>query len=124
MLIRKISSACNRSYRFRFTEEKITDTLNRIIEHSISRTARHFTVNITVENAEKALRLNETNQYCRRLHNDFESFFPFVKAMLHEEIFLATFCCETSCKKDFTCNTPVLQPATATKCCVASCKKK
>ena len=43
--------------------------------------------------------------------------------MLHEAIFLATFCCETSCKKDFTCNTPVLQPATATKCCVASCKK-
>ena len=41
------------------------------------------------------------------------------KAMLHEAIFLATFCCETSCKKDFTCNTPVLQPATATKCCVA-----
>ena len=32
--------------------------------------------------------------------------------MLHEAIFLATFCCETSCKKDFTCNTPVLQPAT------------
>ena len=32
-------------------------------------------------------------------------------------------CCETSCRKDFTCNTPVLQPATATKCCVASCKK-
>ena len=46
-----------------------------------------------------------------------------VKAMLHEAIFLATFCCETSCKKDFTCNTLVLQPATATKCCVASCKK-
>ena len=43
--------------------------------------------------------------------------------MLYEAIFLATFCCETSCKKDFTCNTPVLQPATATKCCVASCKK-
>ena len=31
--------------------------------------------------------------------------------------------CEISCKTDFTCNTPVLQPATATKCCVASCKK-
>ena len=48
-----------------------------------------------------------------------------LKAMLHEAIFLATFCCETSCKKDFTCNNvnPVLQPATATKCCVASCKK-
>ena len=45
------------------------------------------------------------------------------KAVLHEAIFLATFCCETSCKKDFTCNTPVLQPATATKCCVASYKK-
>ena len=46
-----------------------------------------------------------------------------LKAMLQEAIFLATFCCETSCKKDFTCNTPVLKPATATKCCVASCKK-
>ena len=32
--------------------------------------------------------------------------------------------CETSCKKDWTCNTPVLQPATATKCWVASCKKR
>ena len=39
--------------------------------------------------------------------------------MLHEAIFLATFCCETN----FACNTPVLQPATATKCCVASSKK-
>ena len=47
-----------------------------------------------------------------------------LKAMLHEAIFLATFCCETSCKKDFTCNTPVLKTVTATKCCVASCKKK
>ena len=46
-----------------------------------------------------------------------------VKAMLHEAIFFAFFCCETSCKKGFTCDTPVLQPATATKCCVASCKK-
>ena len=46
-----------------------------------------------------------------------------VKAMLHEAIVLATFCCETSCKKNFTCNTPVLQPATATKCCVASYQK-
>ena len=46
-----------------------------------------------------------------------------LKAMLHEAIFLATFCCETSCKKDFTRNTPVLQTATATKCCVASCKE-
>ena len=42
-----------------------------------------------------------------------------LKAMLHEAIFLAT-CLATSCKKDFTCNTP----ATATKCCVASCKKR
>ena len=32
--------------------------------------------------------------------------------------------CETSCKKNFTCNTPFLQPATATKCCVSSCKKR
>ena len=46
-----------------------------------------------------------------------------IKAMLHEAIFLATFCCETSCNKDFKYNTPLLQPATATKCCVASCKK-
>ena len=49
--------------------------------------------------------LQVAKKYCER-----------VTPPLQLAMFFSRHRCETSCKKDFTCNTPLLQPETATKC--------